>query len=109
MFSQKSELEQLRARVCQMEKTMRWWSDCTSNWKQKWSQVRQERNALRAQLKEITGGSIAPKPEMKPAISQTDLDDRQMNCSVQMSTAADVHLLTKLLDEAQRTITIERE
>lgn len=99
-----------------MEKTMRWWSDCTSNWKQKWSTVRQERNALRAQLKEITGGSVAPKPEMKQASVQTDTwhDDHeqitQMNNNAQsMSTAADVHLLTKLLDEAQRTINIERE
>lgn len=93
---------------------MRWWSDCTSNWKQKWSQVRQERNALRNQLKEITGGSVTPKPEMKLASVQTEpyensSQQEQITSAQTMNTAADVHLLTKLLDEAQRTINIERE
>ncbi|CAL8144387.1 unnamed protein product [Orchesella dallaii] len=106
--NQKSELEQLRSRVCQMEKTLRWWSDCTSNWKHKWSQVRQERNTLRAQLKDITGGNVVPKPEVKSEAVQTDSCDQPANAT-SMSTAADVHLLTKLLDEAQRTIGIERE
>ena len=34
------ELEEARARAAQMEKTMRWWSDCTANWREKWSKVR---------------------------------------------------------------------
>lgn len=33
------ELEEARARAAQMEKTMRWWSDCTANWREKWSKV----------------------------------------------------------------------
>lgn len=33
------ELEEARARAPQMEKTMRWWSDCTANWREKWSKV----------------------------------------------------------------------
>lgn len=33
------ELEEARARATQMEKTMRWWSDCTANWREKWSKV----------------------------------------------------------------------
>ena len=33
------EVEELRARCCQMEKTMRWWSDCTANWREKWTKV----------------------------------------------------------------------
>lgn len=33
------ELEEMRARAAQMEKTMRWWSDCTANWREKWSKV----------------------------------------------------------------------
>ena len=41
------ELEEVRARVAQMEKTMRWWSDCTANWREKWSKVRNERNQAR--------------------------------------------------------------
>lgn len=35
------ELEEARARAAQMEKTMRWWSDCTANWREKWSKVGQ--------------------------------------------------------------------
>ena len=38
------ELEEARSRTAQMEKTMRWWSDCTANWREKWSKVRNERN-----------------------------------------------------------------
>ena len=34
------ELEEARAQTVQMEKTMRWWSDCTANWREKWSKVR---------------------------------------------------------------------
>lgn len=34
------ELEEARARTTQMEKTMRWWSDCTANWREKWAKVR---------------------------------------------------------------------
>lgn len=34
------ELEEARARAAQMEKTMKWWSDCTANWREKWSKVR---------------------------------------------------------------------
>ncbi|CAH1779037.1 unnamed protein product [Owenia fusiformis] len=41
------ELEEARARAAQMEKTMRWWSDCTANWREKWSKVRNERNKYR--------------------------------------------------------------
>lgn len=34
------ELEEARNRSLQMEKTMRWWSDCTANWREKWCKVR---------------------------------------------------------------------
>ncbi|XP_063244889.1 coiled-coil domain-containing protein 102A isoform X2 [Bacillus rossius redtenbacheri] len=45
------ELEEARARATQMEKTMRWWSDCTANWREKWSKVRNERNKAREEAK----------------------------------------------------------
>ncbi|BES98269.1 Coiled-coil domain containing [Nesidiocoris tenuis] len=45
------ELEEARARAAQMEKTMRWWSDCTANWREKWSKVRNERNKAREESK----------------------------------------------------------
>lgn len=30
---------------------MRWWSDCTANWREKWSKVRNERNMAREEVK----------------------------------------------------------
>lgn len=47
------ELEEARARAAQMEKTMRWWSDCTANWREKWSKVRNERNKSREEAKQL--------------------------------------------------------
>lgn len=47
------ELEEMRARVAQMEKTMRWWSDCTTNWRVKWSKVRNERNQAREECRSL--------------------------------------------------------
>lgn len=42
------ELHEARQRAAQMERTMRWWAECTSNWRDKWSQVSAERNQIRA-------------------------------------------------------------
>ncbi|XP_049880123.1 coiled-coil domain-containing protein 102A [Pectinophora gossypiella] len=47
------ELDEARARATQMEKTMRWWSDCTANWREKWSKVRNERNKARDEAKQL--------------------------------------------------------
>ncbi|KFP02685.1 Coiled-coil domain-containing protein 102A, partial [Calypte anna] len=46
-------LEEARARAAQMEKTMRWWSDCTANWREKWSKVRAERNRAREEVRQL--------------------------------------------------------
>ncbi len=43
------ELDELRSRCLQMEKTMKWWSDCTANWRDKWSKVRWVRGASASQ------------------------------------------------------------
>lgn len=47
------ELEEARARAAQMEKTMRWWSDCTANWRAKWGQVRAERDGAREEGRQL--------------------------------------------------------
>lgn len=47
------ELEEARARTAQMEKTMRWWSDCTANWREKWSKAREERNRARDECRRL--------------------------------------------------------
>ena len=45
------ELEEAKDRAVQMEKTMRWWSECTASWREKWSRVRDERNKSREEFK----------------------------------------------------------
>lgn len=36
-----------------MEKTMKWWADCTANWREKWSNVRDERNKCREEIRRL--------------------------------------------------------
>ena len=48
---QLNELREAKIRAIQMEKTMRWWSDCSSNWRDKWGQVKNERNKAREDIK----------------------------------------------------------
>ena len=47
------ELEEAKVRVAQMEKTMRWWSDCTANWRDKWNKARNERNKAREDNRQL--------------------------------------------------------
>ncbi|KAG8437259.1 hypothetical protein GDO86_008097 [Hymenochirus boettgeri] len=73
------ELEEARARAAQMEKTMRWWSDCTANWREKWSKVRAERNKareegvqLRSRLEILSKELGALKRERQEAAIETE-------------------------------------
>ena len=50
---QSEELREARVRAAQMEKTMRWWSDCTANWRDKWAKVKAERNKARDEIKAL--------------------------------------------------------
>lgn len=47
------EFEEVRGRVSQMEKIMRWWLDCIVNWREKWSKVRNERNKAREENRQL--------------------------------------------------------
>ncbi|OWR54638.1 coiled-coil domain-containing protein 102A [Danaus plexippus] len=58
------ELDESRARATQMEKTMRWWSDCTANWREKWSKVRNERNKAREEAKQFKNKADALAKEL---------------------------------------------
>uniref|UniRef100_A0A8C5QQT4 Coiled-coil domain-containing protein 102A n=1 Tax=Leptobrachium leishanense TaxID=445787 RepID=A0A8C5QQT4_9ANUR len=79
------ELEEARARAAQMEKTMRWWSDCTANWREKWSKVRAERNKareegvqLRGRLEVLSKELGALKRERQEAASETEQLRREL-------------------------------
>ncbi|CAH0696398.1 unnamed protein product [Spodoptera exigua] len=67
------ELDEARARATQMEKTMRWWSDCTANWREKWSKVRNERNKAREESKQLKSKVDALTKEL--TTSKTEKND----------------------------------
>ncbi|XP_062534048.1 coiled-coil domain-containing protein 102A isoform X1 [Armigeres subalbatus] len=70
------ELEEARARAAQMEKTMKWWSDCTANWREKWSKVRTERNKAREESKQLRGS-------LEAAIKESNSYKRE-KCELEM-------------------------
>ncbi|XP_055377693.1 coiled-coil domain-containing protein 102A isoform X2 [Condylostylus longicornis] len=55
-----------------MEKTMKWWSDCTANWREKWSKVRNERNKAREEAKQL-------RTSLEAAIKEANSYKREKN------------------------------
>ncbi|NXY41734.1 C102B protein, partial [Ceuthmochares aereus] len=103
------ELEEVRARAAQMEKTMRWWSDCTANWREKWSKVRAERNKAReeAQQLRITLDNVVKELSMLKKINQDLVNEKgnlenvtvwktEYSCSEIPCTKKDLNQLTFL-------------
>ncbi|KAK2151466.1 hypothetical protein LSH36_362g02009 [Paralvinella palmiformis] len=83
------ELEEARARATQMEKTMRWWSDCTANWREKWSKVRNERNKLRDECRHL-------RSKLETSVKECSGAKRERN-----ELRQEVSNLKKLLDQFQ--------
>ncbi|NWS74798.1 C102B protein, partial [Crotophaga sulcirostris] len=73
------ELEEVKARAAQMEKTMRWWSDCTANWREKWSKVRGERNKAREEARQlrITLDSVVKELSILKKINQDLVSEKK--------------------------------
>ncbi|KAM6141452.1 coiled-coil domain-containing protein 102B [Phoenicopterus ruber ruber] len=73
------ELEEVKARAAQMEKTMRWWSDCTANWREKWSKVRAERNKAREESRQlrIKLDSVVKELSMLKKINQDLVSEKE--------------------------------
>ncbi|KAM7356906.1 coiled-coil domain-containing protein 102B [Cochliomyia hominivorax] len=85
------ELEEARARAAQMEKTMKWWSDCTANWREKWSKVRNERNKAREEAKQLR---VNLEMAMKEANSyKREKNDLEMQISQLKKEMEKVHSL----------------
>ncbi|XP_026481848.1 coiled-coil domain-containing protein 102A isoform X2 [Ctenocephalides felis] len=72
-----------------MEKTMRWWSDCTANWREKWSKVRNERNKAIEETKAL-------KAKLEEALKDTNTIKRDKNELEQQ-----INLLKKELESMQ--------
>jgi len=66
------ELEEARARTAQMEKTMRWWSDCTANWREKWSKAREERNRARDECRRLRSDLDTATADRATLVQQRD-------------------------------------
>uniref|UniRef100_A0A915CE96 Coiled-coil domain-containing protein 102A n=1 Tax=Parascaris univalens TaxID=6257 RepID=A0A915CE96_PARUN len=58
------ELNEARQRAAQMEKTMRWWSECTASWREKWNTVRNERNRAREEGQSLRTALIEANDEI---------------------------------------------
>ncbi|KFV45716.1 Coiled-coil domain-containing protein 102B [Tyto alba] len=73
------ELEEVKARAAQMEKTMHWWSDCTANWREKWSKVRGERNKAQEEAKQlrIKLESVVKELSMLKKINQDLVNEKE--------------------------------
>ena len=59
-----------------MEKTMRWWSDCTANWRDKWSKVRSERNRYKEEAKRLASRLEAANHEVNKSRGKSEEVDR---------------------------------
>lgn len=90
------ELEEVKARAAQMEKTMRWWSDCTANWREKWSKVRAERNSAREegrQLRiklEMTMKELSALKKKQSLSLQKEVSDANITQDLELPTLVDM-------------------
>ncbi|XP_050300693.1 coiled-coil domain-containing protein 102A isoform X2 [Anthonomus grandis grandis] len=85
------ELEEAKGRAAQMEKTMRWWSDCTANWREKWSKVRNERNKAREECKQLrTKLEVSVKEASTYKRSKEDLESQNEQLKKEIEK---IHLL----------------
>ncbi|NXL62755.1 C102B protein, partial [Chordeiles acutipennis] len=111
------ELEEVKTRAAQMEKTMRWWSDCTANWREKWSKVRAERNKAREEARQlrIKLDSVVKQLSMLKKINQDLLSEKEklenktawkteFSCSGFSSIKEDLNQLTFLEQEPVKEV-----
>ncbi|KAE9419461.1 hypothetical protein Angca_002558, partial [Angiostrongylus cantonensis] len=83
------ELQEARERAAQMEKTMRWWSECTACWREKWSAVRNERNRAREESQTLRHAY----EEAKVKIDSLELEKRKVELELMKAKSA-LHKLT---------------
>ncbi|KFP18225.1 Coiled-coil domain-containing protein 102B, partial [Egretta garzetta] len=111
------ELQEVKARAAQMEKTMHWWSDCTANWREKWSKVRAERNKaqeearqLRIKLDSVVKELSMLKKKIQDLIREKENVENvtawktEFSCSEMSYTKKDVNQLTFLEQEPEKEL-----
>jgi len=101
------ELEEARARTAQMEKTMRWWSDCTANWREKWSKAREERNRARDECRRLRTELDAATTDRAALVQHRDelvlrTQDLESELRTTRSTVTDATAATGFTAELRR-------
>ncbi|XP_012935115.1 coiled-coil domain-containing protein 102A, partial [Aplysia californica] len=107
-----AELDEAKIRVAQMEKTMRWWSDCTSNWREKWNKARNERNKareenrlLRTKLESLAKELSRLKREKKENALEKDLNPEESLTSTVSNSSKSQEKHSELSEKERSTIT----
>ena len=98
------QLADANEKAVQLEKTARWWSECTVRWREKWGKVKNQRNKLQEEVETLQGRNKAliieytklkenneilknhlsnEKETKQIARVQPIIDDHQKQCNIQ--------------------------
>ncbi|KAK0425825.1 hypothetical protein QR680_009411 [Steinernema hermaphroditum] len=94
------EINETRNRSAQMERTMRWWTECTATWRGKWKQMKDERNRAR----EETEAALEQLKEAHEKIDSLQSTKRRSDADVarlkaQLTTALNLSDNKKLIQK----------
>ena len=95
-----------------MEKTMRWLSDCTANWREKWNKARNERNKARDENRQLRARLDAAVKEcttlkrrlQDTRLTVTDVDLAKSPASGKISVLTSYTLVQSYEDSMNRPI-----
>lgn len=88
----------LPTRAQQMELTMKWWNDASTDWREKWAKVKAERDRAREQVKSLRNKLEAARRDY--AKLQADYD----RCLLQISASGD-NATTQIINSPQNLAT----
>jgi len=106
------ELEEARARTAQMEKTMRWWSDCTANWREKWSKAREERNRARDECRRQRSDLDAATTDRAALVQHRDelvLRIKDLESELRSNCTTDPVANTRLVEDDRRDVEVQTD
>lgn len=95
----------MKTKCAQMEKTMRWWSDCTANWREKWGKVRGEKNKLKEESKILHARNESLTKELNR--TKAELEDCLIENQSVRNELNKCKLELKKLDKEKRTAIVE--
>jgi len=105
------DLIETRARVLQMEKTMKFWSDCLANWREKWRKVRDERNKCREESRVLSNRLNSMTKELSQAMRQKSELEAKVETLEQRIKSMDIFYndnKTNDLDKSTKLIDIRK-